>query len=277
MELRKIAITSWSLTHTTLARLKTSQILVGSRCVQNQEHDQATECVEGGEEGEKDQKLEYKLLAPNQVAIVDNTIALEQFGEEIFCAPQDDTLEGEHGSLCPLYSMLTLEITAFYRSLGCKQLSDLIKEEYQTTQETYGNKATQGVRSLVLERLPLFLYKHATTTTRVSPSWLKKGNFIVRTFEKIMVTKSIDFAGTKSSKSFGTSATIRREGGGPVQLWLSNNGQVDMHEVAVSLCHLLLQTHKVTDALLFEILLSKDLHALRNRGYPGNYKIILLF
>ena len=180
-------------------------------------------------------------------------------------------------AMCPLYSMPTLEITAFYQSLGCKQLSNLIKEEYQTTQETYGNKAAQEVRSLILERLPLFLYKHATTTTRVSPLWLnKKGNFLVQTFKKIMVTKTIDFAGTKSSKSFEISATIRWEGGGPVKLWLSDDGQVDMYEVAVSLCRLLLQTHKVTDALLFETLLSKDLRALRNRGYPGDCEATLL-
>ena len=102
-ELRKIAVTFQSLTRTTMARLKVAHILVGSRRVRNREFDQAPEHVECDEEEDEDQDLEYDLLPSNRVAIADDTIALQQFGEEIFCAPQEDTLEGEHGSTYFLY------------------------------------------------------------------------------------------------------------------------------------------------------------------------------
>lgn len=84
-----------------------------------------------------------------------------------------------------------------------------------------------------------------------------------------MVTRILNFAGTKSSKSIETSAIARREGRGAVQLWLAANAQVDMYEVATSLCHLLFDTYRVSDALLFTTILSMDLRALRRRGYNG--------
>ena len=172
----------------------------------------------------------------------------------------------------------TSEIAGVYQTLGCKRLSDLIQEEYQTTQETYQTKTAQEGRSLILERLPLFLYRHTDVTPRVSPAWLnREGNFIVRTFRKITVNRSINFAGTKSSKSFDISASARHEDEGPIELWLSDSREVDVHEVATSLCRLLLHTYKVNDTFLFGMLLSTDLHTLRSRGYPGNYEALFIF
>ena len=97
-ELRKIAINSQSLSHTTLARLKKARILVGSRYLQRQEFDEAMDYVGSDED---DPNLEYGLLAPSQVAIADDVIAYRQFCKTIFCAPQDTILEGEYNSACP--------------------------------------------------------------------------------------------------------------------------------------------------------------------------------
>ena len=281
-ELSKIAGAIQSLTKATVDKLKKARILLGSRFVRSQESDQPAIHIEGDEEGgNEDQKLEYNLLPPGQVAVADDPIALQQFGEDIFCAPQDDTLEGVCDKTCALHSMLILEITAFYQSLGCKKLSDLVREGCKTTQETYGNKRAQKVRSLILERLPLFLSKHAQqakVTPRVSTMWLNKdGNLTTKTFKKITITKSINFAGAKSSKSFEVSATTRREGVGPIQLWLSDSGEVDMHEVAASLCRLVLCAHKIGDACMFQMLLSTDLRTLKSWGYPGNHNIFFPF
>jgi len=104
-ELRKIAKTNRPLSHTTLAELRNAQVLVGSQYVRSQENNQAIVHVKGDEQwGDEDQELVYGLLAPNQVAIADDTIALQQFGEDVFCAPQEDTLEGEGGnSMCPVF------------------------------------------------------------------------------------------------------------------------------------------------------------------------------
>jgi len=105
-------------------------------------------------------------------------------------------------------------------------------------------------------------------------AWLNnERNFIVRTFGKVTVTRSLDFAGARSSKSIETSAIAKREGRGAIQLWLAGNAQVDMHEVTTSLCRLLFDTCGVDDALLLMTILSMDLRTLRMRGCPGDYKV----
>ncbi|KAF9653296.1 hypothetical protein BDM02DRAFT_3177637 [Thelephora ganbajun] len=247
MELRNIAINFRSLSSNTLTRLKNAAILIGSRRVQRKKFDEAADPIDGDE---VDWDLEYELLAANKVAIVDDMITLQQFSEDIFCAPQEDILED------------------FYQSLGCGRLSDLVREEYRTTQEIYWDKMAQQVRSLILERLPLFLHEHTHAATRVSLAWLNDdSNFIVRSFEQVTVTRSLDFAGAKSSKTIERSAVARRAGEGAIQLWLAGNEQVDMYEIATSLCRLLFDTYKVNDGLLFMMVLSTDLHALRRQGY----------
>ena len=175
-------------------------------------------------------------------------------------------------TLCtPSNAYLTCKNTGFYQSLGCKRLSDLVQEEYQATEEVYGHERAQEVRSLILERLPLFLHEHTYVVPRVSFPWLNnEGNFIVRTFRKVEVTRSINFAGVKLSKSIEASAISRQKGRGEIQLWLACDMQVDMYEVATSLCRLLFGTHKVIDALFFMTMLSMDHHALQRRGYNGD-------
>lgn len=275
MELRNIAINLRLLSYATSTKLKKAAVLIGSRRVRRLKSDKAADLVDGDEE---DWDLEYDLLAPSQVAIADDTIALQQFGKVIFCAPQEDILEGEYGSTSPWYSMSIMEIIGFYQSLGCKRLSELVREEYRTAQEIYGHRTAQDIRSLILERLPLFLHEHTHATTRVPFTWLNnEKNFVVRTFGKVTVTRSLSFAGAKSSKSIETSAIARREGRGAIQLWLASNAQVDMYEVATSLCRLLFDTYKVNDALLFMTILSTDLRALRRRGYNGDHEASFTF
>lgn len=106
---------------------------------------------------------------------------------------------------------------------------------------------------------------------QVSLDWLNdEKNFIVQTFKKVTVTRNIGFGGANLSKTIEASAISRREGEGEIQLCLAHEVQVDMYEVASSLCHLLFKTNKVIDALLFMTMLSTDLDALQRRGYNGN-------
>lgn len=99
VELGIIAKKHRSFSSTTLDELKKAAILIGSRRVKRQKSDEAAKPADNG----KDQDLEHTLLAPNQVAIVDNEIIHQQFGEVIFCAPQEDILEGEYGSAYPWF------------------------------------------------------------------------------------------------------------------------------------------------------------------------------
>ena len=129
----------------------------------------------------------------------------------------------------------------------------------------------QEVRSLILERLPLFLHEHPYMVPKVTWTWLNnERNFIVQTFRRVTVTRNIDFPGGKLSKSIEASAISRHGSEGEIQLWLACDMEVDTYEVANSLCKLLFKTHKAIDSLLLTTMLSMDFNALQRRGNNGN-------
>jgi hypothetical protein len=68
--------------------MKGSNILFGSRRVKK---DGDKTLGEGNQEA---WDFQDDLLQPNEVAIVDDTNAYRLFGDRIFCAPQEDILEG---------------------------------------------------------------------------------------------------------------------------------------------------------------------------------------
>jgi hypothetical protein len=77
-----------SLSKTTIVRMKWSNVLLGSRRVKK---DGGKTSSEGDED---DWDLQDDLLQPSKVAIADDTNAYQLFGDRIFCAPQEDILEG---------------------------------------------------------------------------------------------------------------------------------------------------------------------------------------
>ena len=136
----------------------------------------------------------------------------------------------------------------------------------------------QEVRSLILERLQIFLHENTRAITLVPLSWLNiEGNFVVRIFGKVMVTRSLNFAGAKSFKTIKASAVASREGNGVILLRLAYSTKVDMYEVATSLCRLLFKKYRVNDALLFMTILSTDLRELQRQGYNGDQAFPLPF
>lgn len=121
---------------------------------------------------------------------------------------------------------------AFYAQLGSRRLSSLVKEEYQSSAEVKNSKIAVDTRALILERLPLFLHEHSHARTRVSYSWLTSTiNFVVKTYGKLSVTKSLTFGDLRLSRKQDASAVAQRTGNsGPIQLWIAGNAQIDMYE-----------------------------------------------
>ncbi|KAL6309180.1 hypothetical protein BKA93DRAFT_925530 [Sparassis latifolia] len=250
VELRNIAVNRRSISSGTFARLKKAAILLGSRRVTREKS--GTMQTDGtGELEEDDWDFEYDLLTPDKVVVVaDDTNAYQLFGATIFTAPQEDLLE------------------EFYLELGSRRLSSLLKEEYRTSGELKNSRRALEIRSLILERLPLFLHEHTHARPRLPFSWLNnEKNFVVRTFSKLVVIKSLTFGSVHPSKSQDASAVAKRDGRGPIELWVAGNDQVDMYEVAISMCRLLFDSPKANDGLLLMTILSTDLRALRRRGY----------
>lgn len=122
-------------------------------------------------------------------------------------------------------------LTGFYASLGSRRLSTVVREEYKVSHERSDSKVAADVRALVLERLPLFLHEHTHTRTKVSLSWLSGAhNFKVKMFAKLVVSKTLDIGTSKTTRTLDASAVAKRVGTGPIELWLSDNAQVDMYE-----------------------------------------------
>ncbi|RDX42682.1 hypothetical protein OH76DRAFT_1410943 [Lentinus brumalis] len=251
-ELRNIAVNRRLVSSGTMTHLKRSAVLLGSRRVRKNKPAPSKKQPDdfAGDLEEEDWEYQYDLLTPDKVVIADETHAYQLFGDVIFTAPQEDLLE------------------EFYLELGCKRLSTMVREDYHTSSEVIGSRKAAETRALILERLPLFLHEHTHTKIRVSYSWLNnEKNFIVKTYGKLTVTKTLLFGEKRASKSQDASAVARRIGRGPIELWLAGNDQVDMYEVSTSMCRLLFDSPKVNDALLFMTILSTDLRALRRRGY----------
>jgi len=118
-----------------------------------------------------------------------------------------------------------------YLFLGSPRLSSLVKDHYRTSGEVPYSKISAETRHLILERLPLFLHEYPQSRTEVSLDWLnKEKNFIIKVFGKILVTKSLHHGDICDSKSHEASAVAKREGNGPIELWLAGNKQVNMYE-----------------------------------------------
>ncbi|KAJ7209538.1 hypothetical protein GGX14DRAFT_451864 [Mycena pura] len=240
-ELRNLAINHRQISSATLTKMKKAPILLGS----------LRKAAAAGELDFDENTVEqYDLKRADQVVIADDHNSLQNFGDFLFTAPQEDILE------------------EFYALLGSRKLSSLVREEYKTSAELKDSRFAAEIRALIIERLPLFLHEHTHTRTRVTYNWLKtESHFIVTSFGKLSVTKTLTIGDLRKSKTQETSAVARRIGSGPIHLWLAGNTQVDMYEVATSLNRLLFDSPRTSDALLFMTILSTDLKALKRRGY----------
>ncbi|KAF8752076.1 hypothetical protein RHS01_07718 [Rhizoctonia solani] len=186
-----------------------------------------------------------------EILIIDDAHSNSLFGHEIWGAPQEDVIE------------------QLYEGLGSKRLSALVYEEYRSVpSQNKTNKRAQDTRALVLERLPLFLHEHTHMKCLIKPEWLsQEGNFQVIMVNKLQLTRHLSH-GRGFSATQEASAAAKREGArGVVTLWLAENSQTDLYEVANSLCNVLFPRHKINDSLLFMTILSTDLRALKRRGY----------
>ncbi|KAF8125469.1 hypothetical protein EV363DRAFT_1402460 [Boletus edulis] len=163
----------------------------------------------------------------------DDLNSYQVFANTIFVAPQD--VPG---------------LEDFYMSLGCRRLSTVVEETYNASNEIRDPKTSTEVRTLIFERLPLFL-RYAHTEFKVPVSLLRDENFKVKICERL---------------ACNVWAATNRDEEGRIELWL-NNAELDMHEIAASLCRLLFGTARVNDTLLLATILSTPLEILKRRGY----------
>lgn len=91
-EIRNIAVNRRSISSSVVARMKRSAVLLGSRRVRKGKGGKVDSKIDPDEEEEWD--LEYDLMRPDAIVVIDDTNAYQHFGDVIFAAPQEDLLEG---------------------------------------------------------------------------------------------------------------------------------------------------------------------------------------
>ncbi|KAI9454957.1 hypothetical protein HD554DRAFT_2149343 [Boletus coccyginus] len=232
VELRKLAHQSHNIPNATLDKMSREPTLLGVR--------------RRKPDGQAGWVYKYELLTSQGVTIVDDIDDYQLFSERLFVAPQEEALE------------------RFYASLGCNYLSAVVNESCNDLHEMPATKTFTEVRSLILERLPLFTQKYTDTKLKVTipsgPDRLK-----VKACRSIVVSKTLVTEGVKQTRDVW--ATARREGD-CIELWISETAERDMYEVAACLCRELFGTNKMHDTLLLEMILRADLAALERRGFP---------
>ncbi|KZT61430.1 hypothetical protein CALCODRAFT_9895 [Calocera cornea HHB12733] len=200
----------------------------------------------------------YELRKADEIVIVDDASSYAMFSTHLYGAPQEDTLE------------------AFYEQLGSQRLSRLVSESYKPQGMPERSPFAEKTRTLILERLPLFLHEHLTSESRlklvIKPNWLDdEANFRVLSVRSLRLTRQLHWNNMRYDHSTEASAGGTRQGRtGPVTLWVSSSDSLDWFEVSNVLCNIIFEAHTVNDSLLFSTLLSTDLRALRRRGYAVN-------
>lgn len=94
IELRNVAVNRRLILPSTLSRMKKAPILLCSQRKLQDSSAKGHKRSNSVELDEEDWVLQYDLRKPDQVVIADDTHAYQFFGDSIFCAPQEDLLEG---------------------------------------------------------------------------------------------------------------------------------------------------------------------------------------
>ena len=154
--------------------------------------------------------------------------------ESVFSAPQEDYVRL---IICyPCVACLRLfsyasQIEQLYSNLGSPRLSTLIREEYKPTDAITNSPFALETRSLVLERLSLFLDEQTQARAAVPYSWLANSdNFLVSEVGRLTLTRTLQFGQIRIVKTQEASATAERRGKGAVRLWISRSSQLDYFE-----------------------------------------------
>jgi len=115
--------------------------------------------------------------------------------------------------------------------LGSRRLSSLVKEEYLVGTEISNSKRPTYIRSLILERLPIFLHEHNHAKMKVSLDWLQiESNFQVKVYGQIKVKRTLSYGKLRLERKQEASAVAQQGPAQRIELMLADNAQVDFYE-----------------------------------------------
>jgi len=107
----------------------------------------------------------------------------------------------------------------------------LVKEEYIVGMEISDSKRPTSIRSLILERLPIFLHEHNHAKMKVSLDWLQiESNFQIKVYGQIKVKKTLSYGKLRLERKQEASAVAQRGPAQRIELMLANNAEIDFYE-----------------------------------------------
>lgn len=116
-------------------------------------------------------------------------------------------------------------------SLGCKRLSTIVQEQCEVFGEILDTNECSDMRTLVLERLTLFLHEYTHAKPKVSVAWLSSAeNFRVKICTKLLVSKTLVIGDDETKRTQDASAGAISDDLGRIELWLSRSAERDMYE-----------------------------------------------
>ena len=114
--------------------------------------------------------------------------------------------------------------------MGCRRLSTVIQERYEDSLQIPDTETCSQVRSLILQRLPLFLQKcsHSQYDKTRIPS---PDNFSVVVCDRLLVHKTLIIGDDNTPRKQDLWATTKySKHEGRIELWLSRHTKRDMYE-----------------------------------------------
>ena len=115
----------------------------------------------------------------------------------------------------------------FYLLLGCRYLSEVVREKCHASGEKEDARICSEFRALVPERLRLFL--HHNPHPGISVPRFDNNDVTVRVWEHLSVSKALVVGNNETVRERHTWAFAKYEQG-TLQLWFSGSARQDMYE-----------------------------------------------
>ncbi|MCJ1353498.1 MAG: hypothetical protein MMC33_003484 [Icmadophila ericetorum] len=227
--------------------MKTSSFLLAYKeypAVKRQSKNQ--DLVELNDEEDESTVKTWRLAAAKDIIIVDDLISYNLFRSSLLAAPMEEKIED------------------FYDVLGSNLLSTLVEERAQCGTIDHDQTGAAKLEKLILERIQLFLYDSPREHVRHNSKWLEENL-------KFVSVKTLSLK--KSLKGMNVSHTTPRTAATvwdrPQKNWVLyfTNSRYDNFEISQAILPLILSRPKPQQAIMLDVLLSTDLHKLKQRGY----------
>lgn len=188
----------------------------------------------------------WQLAAADDIVIVDDLISYNLFRSSLLAAPMEEKIED------------------FYEALGSTPLGNLVQERAQCGSIDRDQGGAARLQKLVIERTKLFLYDIPREQNLHNAKWLEENL-------KFVSVSSLSLK--KSLKGMQVSHTTPRTA---ASIWEPNqkkwvlyftNSRYDNFEVSQAILPLLFSRPKPQQAIMLDVLLSTELHKLKQRGY----------